>query len=268
MTFDSLYKGTYYPGEWIQSTHGDRRKNLNDLPIPNADGPDESLPVHEQAEQLASVIPVFRDIEDFLCKKVLESNFVFGCVAWLTNERFLFECQSLDGCCFVVQKEDFLRPDSRSFVGIRKLYEALPSLPTKYNTPFGAYNYCGEDFVPQVRCVGNHNKDKAPAFPRMHHKFLVFCDRNAGWNFDCEYGPEWDGPGDEWEAGWYFTPKAVWTGSFNITHNASNSLENGIYIKSEEVAEIYMKELVAIYGLSEPLDWKAGWVSPEYRLGS
>jgi hypothetical protein len=68
--------------------------------------------------------------------------------------------------------------------------------------------------IDAVRCVGNHNKDKKPAFPRMHNKFLVFAKKGRG-------------------------PYAVWTGSFNLTRNAGLSLENALYITQPKIINAY-----------------------------
>jgi len=76
----------------------------------------------------------------------------------------------------------------------------------------------------------------------MHHKFLVFL--SAG------------------------VPSVVWTGSFNFTHNGEASLENAVIIHSREIAEVYYSEWQQIFSLSEPLDWSAQWMEPEYRIGT
>lgn len=95
-----------------------------------------------------------------------------------------------------------------------------------------------------IRCLGDINKDNRPAFPRMHHKFLIFFDR------ECIYDPS-----------------AVWTGSFNFTSNATKSLENGVYIKDAIIAKAFWYEWVFNFLRSEALDWNADY-DPELRLGS
>ena len=87
----------------------------------------------------------------------------------------------------------------------------------------------------------------------MHNKFLVFCKTLKG-----------DEDGDRE----VIVPKSVWTGSFNFSKNATNSLENAVYIRDEKIAKAYFSEWSQIEGLSEPLDWESEWVAPEWRIGS
>jgi hypothetical protein len=109
--------------------------------------------------------------------------------------------------------------------------------------------------IEPVRCVGNYNRQKLSAFPRMHNKFLVFCrpeffKRNGGFpTFDPR-------------------PYAVWTGSFNLTHNASRSLENALFITDPKIVVAYFREWEQIEATSEPLDWETDWVEPEWRIGT
>ena len=100
--------------------------------------------------------------------------------------------------------------------------------------------------INSIRCFGNHNKDKKPAFPRMHNKFLIFCKEKSG----------------------IICPYAVWTGSFNLTMNAGNSLENGLYITKKEIVYKYYKEYAQICAISEKLDWESDWCEPQWRIGS
>ena len=100
-----------------------------------------------------------------------------------------------------------------------------------------------------VRCVGNHNSDRSPAFPRMHNKFLVFCSIDH-------------------DSRKIYRPYAVWTGSFNLTSNAAVSLENAVIIHSSAIAEAYLNEWSQILALSEPLDWETEWIEPPWRIGT
>jgi phosphatidylserine/phosphatidylglycerophosphate/cardiolipin synthase-like enzyme len=102
-----------------------------------------------------------------------------------------------------------------------------------------------------VRCVGNYNADKHPAWPRMHNKFLVFC-------------------ADRGEPGWPYPdePECVWTGSYNMTFNAQKSFENSVIIHDRDIAAAYAWEWSQILAFSEPLDWESRWCAPEYRIGT
>jgi phosphatidylserine/phosphatidylglycerophosphate/cardiolipin synthase-like enzyme len=109
--------------------------------------------------------------------------------------------------------------------------------------------------IDPFRCVGNHNRDKRVAFPRMHNKFLVFCRPK-------DDIPEQDGGS--------FDPKpyAVWTGSFNLTKNAGMSLENALFLTDPKLVKAYFEEWEQIMTVSEPLDWERDWAEPEWRIGT
>lgn len=108
----------------------------------------------------------------------------------------------------------------------------------------------GDISIDAVRCVGNLNREKSPAFPRMHNKFLVFC------NIEDREGCE------------IVEPYAVWSGSFNFTYNAANSLENAVLIRQPEIVKAYYREFGQIMALSEPLNWDSEWSAPEWRIGT
>jgi hypothetical protein len=192
----------------------------------------------------------FDNLEQQLIKHIEKADAVFGCVAWLTNFRILAALQKKQIVSIIVQKEDFLRPDIEVTneqdwkTQLRKMYESLRCEIERYGMP-GLLNKVstnGDPSIDPIRCVGNYNSDKSPAFPRMHHKFLVFC-RNL-------------------------SPYAVWTGSFNFTHNSVQSLENALYIERGDAAQAYYDEYAHIFTLSEPLNWHYTWINPDYRIGT
>ncbi|MDW7691575.1 hypothetical protein R9C00_17490 [Flammeovirgaceae bacterium SG7u.111] len=127
--------------------------------------------------------------------------------------------------------------------------------------PINQLSVCGDPSVDPIRCVGNHNLDKQPAFPRAHNKFLVFC------NFIKE---STDDTRKNEEA--IYNPVSVWTGSFNLTWNAVNSFENAIYLEDKNgnnpIIMSYLKEHHQIFALSEKIDWRTDWVEPEFRIGT
>ena len=239
---------------------------------------------------------VFKDIEEKLIEKILEhkGGMIFGCVAWLTSESILKALAECEEVQIIVQKEDFLRPDysyevesRRRFDGkndhllpdkkrdtnehlekIRKLYDNIQFTyyrnelkePVCLLTTNGNISYKG------IRCVGNHNSDKQPAFPRAHHKFLVFCD------VDKElFKKQYDERVSMAPGAWY-KPIAVWTGSFNFTKNSTLSFENALYLEDKSgnnpIINSYLKEHHQVFGLSESLDWESKWCEPEYRIGT
>ena len=111
----------------------------------------------------------------------------------------------------------------------------------------------GDPALDPIRCVGNHNSDKKPAFPRMHNKFIIFCVKIPS--------------SGDFEENNYFK-YAVWTGSFNFTKNASNSFENALYVTDQNIVNAYFEEYGQIAALSEPLNWEHDWIEPEFRIGT
>lgn len=208
-------------------------------------------------ESSCSVEVYFSDLENVLVSKIKKSEAVVGCVAWLTSKPILLALAERD-VSIVVQKEDFLRPDGMSR-GWKSDLQKLYHLPRKNGSYMERHwfpllnevSYGGGSDIGPYRCVGNHNTDKNPAFPRMHNKFLVFCR----WNSDPKEFPE-------------LMPYEVWTGSYNMTHNATQSLENAVSITSPSIAYRYFREWIDILSVSEPLDWESEWSQPEWRFGS
>ena len=232
--------------------------NLNKHYIPGADG-DTYYEDHSMKSE--SVDIYFRNIEDALLKKIRDykDGIVFGCVAWLTNERILSALAECNAVQIVVQKEDFLRPDFKTQAQgwkerLRRNYNKLkfPYERHMLRYPVRELSFCNGPDVESVVCMGNHNSEKVPAWPRMHNKFLVFCTIiNENDDGAVKYAAD-----------------SVWTGSFNFTKNSTNSLENAVFIKNNEIAEAYLSEHHFIFGMSERLDWESQWVEPQYRIGS
>ena len=241
----------------------------------------------------SSISVYFDNLEQRLREYIVRSEICLGCVAWLTNENILNALSGIHKVSILVQKEDFLRPDSGSNKKLKKLYDDLPGFTDDDLCPYGG---CSNVIFPQenestvwadeederevkdeyleypfnnpvilstlsskkrgvsrlpfrsityckgggkaIRCVGNLNTDKSPAMPRMHHKFMLFCDENA-------------------------IPFAVWTGSFNFTQNGTKSLENAIVINEPDIVAAYWQEWAYVYALSEDLNWMQKWCSPD-----
>lgn len=236
-------------------------KDLNKLKISNADGDDEPFSNTNTKSRSGEVQVFFRDIESELITRIQKAQLVVGCVAWLTNPQILKALSKVkSGVAVVVQKEDFLRPDMDSNNNwqkdLRKMYDGLPQVPDRFlwTGLIGKLSICTDPLIQPVRCVGNHNRDKNPAFPRMHNKFLIFCE--------CE---EFD-TGNGWIAD--VKPYQVWTGSFNFTKTAGKSLENAVVISDTDIVDAYFQEWEQIEAISEPLDWETDWIAPEWRIGT
>ena len=208
---------------------------------------------------------VFRDQRKRLLELISVYPYVCGGVAWLTDLTVLAAMAAMEHVSIVVQKEDFLRPDLNSssnfFKRLREAYDALPTTFGRVSVDgiINELSYGGDPTIDAVRCMGNHNSHKKPAFPRMHNKFLVFTE---GFSYECEVLNDID---------YILTVSdnaCVWTGSCNISNTSTRSLENVVIIHDKTVAQAYYNEWSQITALSEPLDWKSKWCAPEWRIGS
>lgn len=234
--------------------------NLNEMQV-TTDGGFE--PVKDNSTKAGNVEVYFRNIEEELVKKIRAHDISLGCVAWLTSAPILKELANTEAQV-IVQKEDFLRPDVGARphtwkAWLRRMYSRIEFNIDRYAFPYlGGFSYAGDPGMEGVRCVGNHNRDRNPAFPRMHNKFMVFgrLETRSGVNHGERF---------EYER---VVPEAVWTGSFNFTRNAGMSLENALYITEPSIVEAYFNEYQQIAALSEPLNWSSDWCAPEWRLGT
>jgi hypothetical protein len=236
--------------------------NLNNsfISVASADGEDQRL-TDPAATATAKTSVFFRDLEPRLIHEIRQSEFVAGCVAWLTNARIIAALARVPyGVLIIVQKEDFLRPDLNSdrpslARRLRRLYQSLGCRFHRYEIPgiVGNLSVGGDCNLEAIRCVGNHNSARSPAFPRMHHKFLVFCAVARYSNGQRQS---------------QIIPLRVWTGSFNFTDNSANSLENVLLINSRVLSKAYFEEWQQVTALSEQLDWTSDWMEPEWRIGT
>lgn len=236
--------------------------NLNQSYIEVENGqPARLLNDYSTMSENGEVSVYFRELEEQLIRHIREAQMVVGCVAWLTSEPVLRALSEVKrGVAIVVQKEDFLRPDLGSSDNwrneLRQRYDTLQAV-WKYHQWRGLMNDLSwkEPEIASVRCVGNCDRNRAPAFPRMHNKFLVFCNVTVNETIeDCDSGE--------------VEPYAVWTGSFNLTKNATASLENAIVVRDSRIVEAYFKEWQQIEAIAEPLNWTSVWIEPEWRIGS
>jgi hypothetical protein len=234
-----------------------RVPNLNEAPLLD-DDTGKNISVDNSLVVGASRIAVyFRSLEARLSEHIQKADAVFGCIAWLTSKNIIGKLIEKD-TCIIVQKEDFLRPDMGARSNWRReLRAAYDRLHCRLERPsFGniirSLQTNADPEVQPIRCVGNHNSEKQPAFPRMHNKFLVFSRVLSTGPFNY---PK-------------IEPYGVWTGSFNLTKNATASLENAIYTEIPEVVDAYFNEFGQIVALSEPLDWTSDWIAPEWRIGT
>jgi|TARA_R110002126_G_scaffold5189_2_gene26976 hypothetical protein len=191
----------------------------------------------------------FRGLKDRLISEINNSEMVLGAVAWLTDYDLL-EAMSKKPCQIVLQKEDFLRPDMEVILSRSsklKLREAYNNLSFEYTSvsfsnKIFELSYDEIFDIEPVRCFGLLTEKMKHCSPKMHNKFLIFCEFDTNTN--------------------KIKPKKVWSGSANLTEMSMYSLENAILIDNETIALQYLKEYEYIYYLSESLNWDSTWVSP------
>ena len=200
--------------------------NLNGLEVASCEGYGRL----KEAPPLTSLVrPVFRNIETELIQAIKSHDCIVGCVAWLTSVPIL---QALQGksVCFIVQQEDWLRPDSDewSTAKQRGLYSELEGI----DFMVANVSYCMGGSISPIRLSGKP-KSASRNNPRMHHKFALFgrtktLRQEAYVNTSSAWSSEhWD---------------LMWTGSYNFTANATRSLENGIFISDQSVIDCYFTE--------------------------
>jgi hypothetical protein len=258
---------THFPPRrtWRKPTVTD----LTQLTIDTDCGPGIEQEDYSTAKPAVDTEVVFRRHRDRLLTLIAEYPYVIGGVAWLTDMRVLDGLATRKGVNILVQKEDFLRPDldgAADFaVTLRRAYDRLETVERHYAPGIASdLSYCcGAGAA--IRCVGNYNADKHPAWPRMHNKFLVFCSEDRRVDVDAyDWSVEWDGD----RSYPYLRPECVWTGSYNITFNAQKSFENAVILRDPDIANAYANEWSQLLALSEQLNWQDRWAAPEYRIGS
>lgn len=217
----------------------------------------------------------FMHWKEALIRRIKEAEAVIGCIAWLTDPAILDALSSCSAVSILVQKEDFLRPDG-SDASLNTFRDRLTSQyrklkPLDWQSLGGThvadllYGVCEHRFEiidSAIRCVGNHNTDRSPAFPRMHNKFLVFGRLiPTGEEYDdVDFKPD--------HRTQRFESTGIWTGSCNFSSNAGRSFENAVYIEDQAVQNAFRDEWAQIMMFSEPLNWKCSWASSDLRFGS
>lgn len=245
--------------------------NLNDVKVsddsPTMRGEDNRI-IHRTKEQTdfscigdnKDIEVYFKNIENIICEKIKKHKYIVGCVAWLTNKKILKELSNKDKeVLIIVQDEDFLRPDTY-FDGnkekfkktILKYYNKIKRNNTTTLSGLGiSYMFspdCG------IRRCGFINKNKLPAFPRMHNKFIVFGNDELIFDDDGSFICN------------SRNYTEVITGSFNYTENSTNSLENIICVKDKKIVRSYYAQFGEIALISVELDWEGDWDPNESGL--
>lgn len=170
----------------------------------------------------------FQNLNQILIAHILEAEYIYGCVAWLTHVDIIRALKQKK-CCIVINQENWNTPFRSKNV---RDYAELTPIPLEYIQQLDRrLTPTKPGYVsPAIRSIGTPSGDPSSdpnqSNQMMHHKFLIMESRGM-----C----------------------GVWTGSFNMTHNATNSLENAIFCTDEHVVQEYKKEFVQMYKLSGEL---------------
>ena len=204
------------------------------------------MPIFDRASVTAGTVTVHtRDIRARLIDFINSSASVLGCVAWVRDPDILAALAAKDNAAIIVQKETMLRNDAN----LRRRLKALSNNWRLSSMPEPLRLLGPDGSIAGCRCVGQHIGKANPGAPRMHHKFLV----------DVEFNPRGRTDATRW------SPRRVWTGSFNFSRNADASLENAVEIADAGVAAAYFEEWMKVMAVSEPLDWTARMPKPQWK---
>ena len=147
--------------------------NLNEYAIPDGGGLESGRRLSDYSSTSSDqpVAVYFRNLDQYLIGHIRQARMVLGCFAWLTNKAILEALADVsEGVSIVVQKEDFIRPDTDSSKNwkaeLHRRYSALITPPERcaFGGLIGSLSYCGNPTLQAVRCVGNHNRDKKRFF--------------------------------------------------------------------------------------------------------
>ena len=178
-----------------------------------------------------------RIVRKNIWKKLIEvlgnySSFV-GEVAWISDPHVL---KAMSGKCLGFVTQD--RPISKRLKNryLNTLSDTIPETVVGINDTdltalgqirkYGTFHDWGSGF----------QKGPKPFF--MHRKVLIMGDMEA-------HSPYWMGGNNK--VHWVFTPKAVWTGSYNMTMAARKHCEHAVYIQNEVCAQYEIAEFWKTY---------------------
>lgn len=213
----------------------------------NLNSPTTTTPVTTRCGGAAAAQCVFRNCLDRLIECIDNAHGVVGCVAWMTHPKILEALKKKAFVSIIVQKEPYLRTGYRGvrskwYKEIRDSYVELPPPPTPDQIALLMPTTATTTAVINMSAISYHGilgsttgararargARRLLQTPRMHHKFLVFCGADG-------------------------QPQSTWTGSFNFTVNATNSLENAVILSAAELPDAcqsYLREWATVYGES------------------
>lgn len=206
----------------------------------------------------------FRNIEDKLVSEINCADIVLGAVAWLSSRKVIDALIKKDNVFIIVDKDPIFNVNTSKLNSYqlnkrRGLIREYGKIKCELN-PYQFDNILNkiiDDSHPEidpVKCVG---KEKSiGSYSRMHNKFLLFAKL-------VEQSIDINGKAHARDV---VKPYAVWTGSFNFTHNATQSLENALVLTDKEIVSAYFKEFGQIAAISEKLVWDSPHPNPDWKF--
>lgn len=190
----------------------------------------------------------FGPLREPLIAFIEASPVIVGCVAWIT-QRDILAALARRPVALVVQKEDYWKKADGRGQALVRSYTALRGglcgewLPERLRTPMdpilAKHQRQGRTTpLPPISCVGYQGHGTSA--PLMHHKFIVRCIEDR----------------DPATGAARLVPAAVWTGSFNFSGAANDSLENAVEIHDPTIAAAYLAEYALVASMAEPMAWR------------
>jgi len=196
-----------------------------------------SIVTNNRNEKLHESEIYFSNIKDEVIRCINTYDTVIGCVAWLDGPDY-FDAIRKSGinCNLIINKENWFR-QSYNFNDLINSDMQIPNCELTYqHAVINELTYLNTLSNVNIKCCGASELHTVS----MHHKFLIFLNSN---NEDC-----------------------IMTGSFNLSGNAPNNLENVIKLYDYKTINAYYKEFLRVSIISEPLDWHNDHCEPDPKL--
>lgn len=195
------------------------------------------------SEYTSKVVAHLGELRTACVNFISGSDIIVGSVAWLTDPDII-KALSKRFVALTVQKENWWKAKDKRGINLARGYASLQGgLPASaFPEPLASFG--GSTPLAPIACVGYSGA--SPFSPLHHHKFLVRCRVTKVGKLAAD---------------------AVWTGSFNLTKNASNGYENAVEIHDPIIAGAYLNEFALMACMSEPMNWRLATPDP-HGLGT
>ena len=266
----------------VRPSHIGKTLNLRDVPYLRWDAESyggNDIPIfhpqkdHSAVSENGEIEVIFDRIRERFLEKLEKYNTLLGCVAWVTDS-WIIHCLENKRVQILVDKPDkgslFNPTWARQFDRLNcdlRTWE-IGDGPITYS----GINDEGDTQIDPIRVVGSRRHEYP--YPRMHHKFLLFGNYNPAdedrelmddhWAMRRTFPPD--------EAHWSppnlcsLDIEEVWTGSFNLTDNATWGLENVLLIRDRKIIDAYWNEWEQLYCISESVGRHGAEPKPEPRI--